>query len=229
MKIIFLNVWGNEMRDELVSYIEEQAFSTDIFCFQEATDGMKLRCERALVGYNEISNHKYISNDDNFEMSMFIKKDIELVSSGTLFADDMRFGLALYAEIKMGDRLINVCNAFGRARPSEKMDNPDRLQFSLELIKYFENNGTSVIIGGDFNLEKTTESVGVFERHGYRNLIADFNIQTTRNHLVWDRFPDNKMYYSDYAFLNSKVQLKSFEVVDNEVSDHLPLILEIEA
>ncbi len=227
MKVIFLNVWGDEMRNELVPYIEQQATDTDIFCFQEATDAMKRSCAHALVNYQEISSFKYISDNDNFALSTFVKKDIELLSSGTLLADDMNVGSAVYAEVKYGNNRISICNVFGRARPSEKLDNPDRLQFSSDLIEFFKDKDEPVIIGGDFNLEHTTESIGMFERYHYRNLITEFAIKTTRNHLVWDRFPDNKMYYSDYVLVNDKIRLDSFVVEDNEVSDHLPMVVRI--
>lgn len=228
MKLVFLNVWGDEMRDELVPYLEKQTNDTDVFCFQEATDSMRQSCAHALADYREISDYKYITDDDSFALSMFIKKDIELLSSGTLFAGDMSIGLAVYAEIKLGDNNAYICNAFGRARPNEKLDNPDRLRFSQGLIEFFKGKDAPVIIGGDFNLGLSTESVGMFKQHNYRNLITEFSVKTTRNHLIWDIYPDNKMYYSDYVFLNDKTRLKSFAVDDNEVSDHLPMILEIE-
>jgi len=227
MKLVFLNVWGDEMRNELVPYIEEQAIDTDVFCFQEVTDNMKHFCASALTNYQEISDNKYISDGDSFPLSIFIKKGIELVSSGTLFADDMSVGLAIYAEIKIGENITYICNVHGRSRPSDKLDNTDRLRFSQGLVEFFNDKNVPVAIGGDFNLEFTTESVGVFSKYNYRNLIKEFNIITTRNHLVWDKYPNDKMCYSDYVFLNSKIELKSFVVEKNEVSDHLPMILQI--
>lgn len=227
MKFVFLNVWGEEMRDELVPYLKNQATDTDVFCFQESTDSMKLSCANTLDDFQEISDYKYLSDVDSFPISIFVKNGIELISSGTLFASDMTVGLALYAEIKVGNNRTYVCNVFGRSRPSEKLDNPDRLRFSRQLIEFFKDKDTPVIIGGDFNLGITTKSIDMFTQHSYRNLITEFNIKTTRNHLIWDRYPDNKMLYSDYVFLNDKTQLTSFEVEDSEVSDHLPMILQI--
>lgn len=228
MKIVYLNVWGSEMTDNLVSYLEEQASDTDIFCFQEATGEMRRQSAHVFTGYDEISDYKYLAADDDFSQSILIKKGIELVSSGTILAEDRGVGLAVYVEIKIGDGLVYICNVHGRAQPSNKLDNPDRLRFSSGLIDFFKNKDGPIIIGGDFNLELTTESVEIFQKHDYRDLIKECNIQTTRNHLTWDRYPGNEMYYSDYVFLNNKVDLKNFTVQDNEVSDHLPMILEIE-
>lgn len=228
MKIIFLNAWGDEMRDELVLYIEAQAADTDIFCFQEATDKVKRSCAGALAGYRELSDYKYISDDDNFPQAMYIKNDIEVVSSGTLFANDPGIGLALYAEIKVGESCMYVCNVHGRARPNEKLDNAERFRFSSKLIQFFDEIHAPIVIGGDFNLEAETDSIGMFEKNGYRDLIKEFGIKTTRNHFAWDKYPGHELYYSDYVFLNETIQLQYFAVRDNDVSDHLPLILQVE-
>lgn len=72
-----------------------------------------------------------------------------------------------------------------------------------------------------------TQSIEMFTQRGYRDLIQEFSIDTTRNHLAWNRHP-TKMYYSDYVFLNEGVTLKSFIVPKNEISDHLPMLLEFE-
>lgn len=228
MKILFLNVWGNEMRDELLPYLQEHAADTDIFCLQEARDSMRLACAQVLSGFQEISSYKYISDDEYFSQSIFIKKDIKVIASGTLFADDLRVGLANYAKIKHGDNGMYVCNVHGRSRPNHKIDTPGRIQFSKRLIKHFKDKDAPVIIGGDFNLEPATTSVELFEERSYRNLIKEFAIKTTRNHFAWDRFPGNELYYSDYIFIDDTVVFQGFAVENNEVSDHLPMILRIE-
>jgi hypothetical protein len=67
----------------------------------------------------------------------------------------------------------------------------------------------------------------MFKNNGYKNLIGDYQIITTRNNLAWSLYPD-KQYFADYVFASPEIKVKSFEVPNNEVSDHLPLILEIE-
>ena len=226
MKIVFLNVWGSCMQKSLVDYLKQQASDTDIFCFQEATDNMKHACAAALSDYREISDYKYISEHENFPQSIFVRKNIAILSSGTLMDHDMDRGLAVYAKVIVEGSELYICNAHGKSRPVEKQDDAGRLAFSQGLINFFGDKDVPVVIGGDFNLLPETESIKMFERNGYRDLIKGFAIDTTRNHLVWDRYPV-KMHYSDYAFLNNKVQLVDFNVPKNEVSDHLPLVLTI--
>ena len=68
----------------------------------------------------------------------------------------------------------------------------------------------------------------MFQKYGYLDLIKKFGIKTTRNEVAWENYPDNKQYFSDYVFVNPEAKIKSFSVPDLEISDHLPLILEIE-
>lgn len=227
MKIIFLNVWGGTRESELTNFIKEETKDTDIFCFQEATEEMRQRCHAALQGYKELSDYKFINENDSFSQSIFIKENLELLSSGTLLSQEKESGSAIYAEVKTETGSLYVCNVHGIAYPGDKLDNPGRLIQSQEIIAFFKDKDAPVVIGGDFNVELHTKSVGTFQDHGYQDLIKQFNIDTTRNHFAWDRYPDNKQYYSDYLFLNDKVTYKKFLVPKNEVSDHLPLILEM--
>lgn len=226
MKLVYLNVWGDHMRDELVDFLVDQTQDTDIFCFQEATDSMKRRCQDILSNYVEIKDDKYISEHDLFLQSIFVKKTIDVVSSGTLLDKSKTdYGLALYIEVKSGDETMYVCNVHGTARPHNKLDSPGRIHQSEEIIEFFKDKDVSVVIGGDFNMEPKTESIEMFENAGYRDLIKEFAIDTTRNNLAWERFP-TKMYYSDYVF-TKKLKVEHFSVPKNEISDHLPLIVEV--
>jgi endonuclease/exonuclease/phosphatase family metal-dependent hydrolase len=227
MKIVFLNVWGGKTQDVLVDYIKQQTRDTDIFCFQEATDEMKRLSADVLSDYTEISDFKYFSDKDNFPQSTFIKKGMEILSSGTLMAGEVDCGLAIYSEIKVEGGSVYICNVHGKAQPGNKLDDIGRLKQSQTIIDFFKDKNIPIIIGGDFNISPGTQSIEMFTRHGYRDLISEFSIDTTRNHLAWDRHP-TKMYYSDYIFVNEMVQLERFEVPKNEVSDHLPMLLEIE-
>lgn len=226
MKIVFLNVWGGAVKDKLACYLEHQVHDTDIFCFQEATETMRQQCRDVLSGYQEFSEYKYRSETDSHSQAIFVRNNIAVLSSDTLASSDRDYGLAIYMEVQTKNDTFFICNVHGNSRPVDKLDNPARITFSKEIITFFKDKKYPVVIGGDFNLMPDTESVEVFSRSGYRNLIKDFAIDTTRNHLAWDRF-EQKMYYSDYVFLNDKVQLKNFSVPKNEVSDHLPLLVEV--
>lgn len=225
MKIVYLNVWGDHMRDELVDFLVDQTQDTDIFCFQEATDTMQQRCRDTLSDYTEVKDYKYISEKDVFSQSIFVKNTMDIISSGSLLdKSKIDYGLALYVEVKCGDETMYVCNVHGTARPHNKLDSPGRIRQSEEMIEFFKDKDTPILIGGDFNMEPKTESITSFENAGYTDLIKQYAIDTTRNNLAWERFP-TKMYYSDYIF-TKKLKVEHFSVPKNEISDHLPLIVQ---
>jgi endonuclease/exonuclease/phosphatase family metal-dependent hydrolase len=68
----------------------------------------------------------------------------------------------------------------------------------------------------------------MFGDAGYCNLITANRIRTTRNKYVWEKFPDTPQLDSDFMFVGPGVKVIKFEVPDILVSDHLPMLLEIE-
>lgn len=228
MKIVFLNVWEGELLDAVTEFIREQSLDTDVFCFQEFSDKMSVATKDILFGYEKHSASKPEEGTVPFQLTTFVRKDIERVSSGILLKNLVGGGVAIYVQIQIGNNSVYVCNVHGISKPSEKSDTPIRLKQSKELIDFFEEKEGAVIIGGDFNLFSDTKSVQMFEENGYKDFIKDFSIKTTRNHYAWDIYPI-PYYHSDYVFMKSDfLKIKNFSVLDNEISDHLPLILEVE-
>lgn len=226
MKVVFLNVWYGGKGEELVGYIKQQAPDTDVFCFQEADDRTKQLLASTLSNYQFFSAFKFVQKGTAFPQATYVKDHIEVVSSGEILRGLDGGGLALYVELNIGGKSMYVCNFHGIPRPG-KLDNPLRLQQSEGLINFFKDKQGSQIIGGDFNILPDTESIRMFEAKGYKDLIKSFGIKSTRNKLAWGRYPDNPLYFSDYIFTSPDVDIKDFQVIDNEISDHLPLILEI--
>lgn len=231
MKLVFLNVWWGKVENSLAKFIKEQAHDTDIFCLQEVSGEAQALCRATIPDYEEIVAHKGIIKDNHFFQVIYVNKKSKLLSSGTLFENQDDSGLAIYIEIQFAGHNLYILNFHGTWRPLNKLDSPEKIRQSEELIGLFEDKKGQKIIGGDFNLFPETESIRLFEGSNYRNLIKDFHIPTTRNRLGWDRFPPpkyEKQLYSDYVFVSPDVKVKNFSVPDIEVSDHLPMILEIE-
>lgn len=222
MKIIFLNIWQSELKDPLQNFISHHAQSTDLFCLQEVDQKSQDLCSKILPTFTSIGAYKYHSEEEYFEIATYYPNHLPNPNSDIMLANDKDLGLGINTHLNG----IDVCNFHGNSLPGPKQDDPNRLLQSQKIIEYYQNKTNPVIIGGDFNLEHNTQSVSLFEKSGYINLIKEYNIKTTRNHYVWDRYP-NKLYYSDYVFVSPNVTVKSFTVSNDEVSDHLPLIIEI--
>lgn len=227
MKIIYLNAWNGELGKNLNEFILQQSKDTDIFCFQEFSEDLKNTTDTILSDYTSFSAYKDLLHDgvSMFEQTMYIKRGLNVASDGTLLENQIDGGLALYVQLEINGKSLYVCNAHGISRPINKLDTTGRLKQSSDLIDFFQDKSGAKMIGGDFNLLPIAESIKTFEKNGYQNLVEKFNIETTRNHFAWDRYPDNKQLFADYIFISKDIVVDKFEVPINEISDHLPLIL----
>ncbi len=228
MKIVFLNIWNCTNRNFAEKFIKESLIDTDVFCFQEAYEKTKWLCKDLLFDYSVYADYRYVSDKDDFPEATYIKKNIDVISNRTLLLDLPSAGLALYTQLIFEGKNFHICNVHGVSKPGDKLDNDVRLQQSEMILTEFKNLDGIKIIGGDFNLDLNSKSVGMFEKSGYRNLIKDYSIPTTRNKYVWDRYPDTKQYYSDYVLVSGDAVVKDFKVPNSDASDHLPLLLTIE-
>lgn len=228
MKIIFLNAWRAELEDKIRAYLSSEVLSTDVFCLQEVDGGMRDVAEDILSEFNISSAEKDIVQNDRLAVSNFFKKEIDLQRSDLIIEGREELGLGLFSQIKIGNELINLGNIHGLPRPGPKLDTTERIEQSEQIIGFFETLGGRKIIGGDFNLLPDQKSITMFEDNGYIDLIKKYKIETTRNKHAWEKYPETVLYHSDYLFVSPDVKVKSFEVPDIEVSDHLPLVLEIE-
>ena len=76
------------------------------------------------------------------------------------------------------------------------------------------------ILCGDFNLHPETKSMKLLEQN-LKNLIVEFGITSTRSKL---HKRTNK--YADYIMVSEEIKINKFEAMDENVSDHLPLLLD---
>lgn len=81
------------------------------------------------------------------------------------------------------------------------------------------------IICGDFNLFPDTESINILSSH-FNNLCNSYQIKTTRPQS--NELSDKSRNVVDYVFVSKDIMVKTFEVIQNDVSDHLPLVIEFE-
>lgn len=82
-----------------------------------------------------------------------------------------------------------------------------------------------VIVVGDFNLLPNTESIKILNNE-LINLIEKYNIKSTRPN--FDDGLDSGNIVCDYIFVNDKVKVNDFKVINTDISDHLPLLLDFD-
>lgn len=102
-------------------------------------------------------------------------------------------------------------------------------ELTLEACTKIKNIALEVsypsIITGDFNLFPDTKSMKVFDGK-FTNLCNKFDIKTTRPQS--NELSSKTRNVVDYILVSEGVKVNDFKVIDSDVSDHLPLILEFE-
>lgn len=115
---------------------------------------------------------------------------------------------------------VLIGNLHGYWIPESKGDTPERLAQSDKILEFFARYNCPKIICGDFNLNPDTESIKKLENAGLTNLIKQYGITNTRS-----KHHTRKDKFADYVFVTKDIKVNDFRVLDEHVSDHLPLFL----
>lgn len=240
MKLITLNTWGGRVHKPLLKFLSEYQ-DIDIFCFQEIYHNST----KEIVGseyYDDSFNlHSDIKNiliehngyfrpsfGETYGLSIFVKKDIKITGEGDLLIYDVPGYITggnhprnlHWIEFNKDDNRITVVNVHGLWNGNGKTDTPDRLEQSRRIKEFIDSIKGEKVLCGDFNLLPDTESVKILES-GMKNLIKEYGITSTRSSLY-----TKPVKYADYIFTSPEIEVKDFKVLQDEVSDHLPLLLE---
>lgn len=250
MKLISLNTWGCRTEELIFDYIRENAESTDIFCFQEILKGGNGKTDRGEIksAYEDIakilSHHTgYFSEygeggyygesskglDFKFGIASFVKNglkqsfvdNVELRDPNRKWSDySGRFAVGISLAVVVEN--YAVINIHGLWQNSIKTDTEAKIEQSKRIIDLAGKIKGKKVICGDFNLLPETKSIQILGNE-YKNLIQEYGIKSTRSSLY-----SKEIRYSDFAFTDKDIVVNNFSVPDLNVSDHLPLVLEVE-
>ena len=187
---------------------------------------MRKLCEEALRDYSPTFAYKEIEGD-NFSSATYVHPRVQILETEILLPNEKALGLGIVTEVLNQGKRLNICNFHGRWKPGDKRDTLEREEQSKRIIQYFSSVSGPKIIGGDFNLDIETESVRMLEAAGYRNLIREYRVRTTRNRIAWEMYPETPQLHSDFIFVSPDVSVASLEVPEIVISDHLPMILNV--
>lgn len=252
MKLITLNTWAGRAYGPQIEFLKERARDTDIFCFQEVYHGaekFELPGDNAVTDMylqytkllKEFSGEKATANVHEvgeekipYGLALFVRKDIEVLERGvheifTLTEPvKLRDGLVLwnrllqYVTIPYGNTTVTIFNLHGLYTGGGKDDESLRLEQSKRIRKFMNEHLGEKILCGDFNLNPNTESLAILEE-SMRNLIKENNVTCTRSH-----YYEKPGKFADYILVSPGISVKNFQVLQDVVSDHLPLMLEFE-
>lgn len=128
-------------------------------------------------------------------------------------------------DFSIGQKQFTVVNIHGTAFPGDKLDTQFRIEHAIKLKEFLKTKSGAKIVTGDFNLLPETQSIKILEDN-MRNLIKEFHIEKTRSNLSPYAKRDDFQKFADFTFVSNDISVKTFQVPDIEISDHLPMILE---
>lgn len=202
---------------------------------------------KVLKNYNGFLATPFLSGYDlkdkvDFDLTIgqaiFVRKGIKVISEQTVFVYGKDGPVSMWnikrlkkryldiprnmqcITIKIGSKKVLIGNVHGFWMPISKKDSTHRISQSNNIKQVFDSFKGPRILCGDFNLHPDTKSMRLLEEH-MKNLIMEFGITSTRSKL---HKRANK--FADYIMTSDEINVEGFEVVNKNVSDHLPLLLE---
>ena len=228
---------------QLIPFLKREAQTTDIFCFQEMITSLgnssKDKDVFSILA-KELPNFQGFfepaqDEGDGIEsgLAMFVKKTDPIDKEGDFFVyrtrnamiggDGRTIGKNIqFIQFPKSDKEYTVVNFHGLWTGDGRGDTEERLSQSKKLKEFLNIIGGTKIICGDFNLTLDTKSVSIIDEN-MRNLIRESGITSTRNRFF--EFPDK---YCDYILVDPDVKVNDFKVLEDEISDHLALVLDFD-
>lgn len=167
----------------------------------------------------------------DFGQAMFFKNEVSVLSTGetSVFRDKGGFIVGdntsqpralQHAEIEKDGKKYAIANFHGTWTGGGKGDTESRIEQSQKVKRALDALSGSKILCGDFNLAPDTESIAILEE-GMENLIKTYGVASTRS-----EFYKKPLKFADYILISPGVMVNDFKVLQEPVSDHLPLQLD---
>ena len=188
-------------------------------CFYESDDITPHRDFGGLMeqGLDFYSKYKIQSAENIFYFKSFNYS----TSPDQWKADNQARSLGKYM-VEVNGKKLQIINVHG-IWSADKEGNQHTIEQSEFIINLLKDSNLPTIISGDFNLHPDTKSISILNNH-FNNLITNYGIKRTRPDFKDTIDRGNNVV--DYIFVNDQVKVNDFKVIETEISDHFPLIIE---
>jgi endonuclease/exonuclease/phosphatase family metal-dependent hydrolase len=127
-------------------------------------------------------------------------------------------------ELTIKDQSVQILNLHGIWNQSREGD--DRTMRQCEyLVAVAARKDMPTIICGDFNLTPDSASIQYLDKY-FRNLTTEFSIRATRPDFKDAIDTGNEIV--DYIFVDKRINVNDFSVIETDISDHFPLVLDFD-
>ena len=253
LKVIQLNLWKGRFFDEACEFLRSE--SPDVVFLQEVTTGglnlykdqkadlfEELKVRLGISGvYDCVMRFKQLPDDcfGNAILSKLpiIKSQVVTMRDGGLFEYDFEHKgdlekdrpyvprHLLDAEIDAhGTKIHAICIHGAWTRPPT--DTGEALRQADIIVDHIKSLGDEpFIVGGDFNMPPESKVIKKISAVS-KNLMEGLDISQTLNpriHTLKD-----KGFLVDYIFTSWHFSVKSIEIAQVDISDHLPVVAEVD-
>jgi endonuclease/exonuclease/phosphatase family metal-dependent hydrolase len=242
MKLISLNTWGARAGLPLIKGFFEKYRDADVFCLQEIWQTKDLSIIEArdprlvpdllehIVSYLPEFNYFFRPQYRGiYGLATFVRKTISVENEGELFVFKHQgyenpesvgnHGRNIqYLTLRTNSGPLTIINFHGLWNGQGKSDTDDRILQSQKIADFIKGLRNPYILAGDFNLVPSSESFKILAEACPRDLVAEYGVKSTRS----SYYPKAERL-ADYILTCNQTQTSSFEVLPDEVSDHLAL------
>lgn len=252
IKFISLNIFeGGLLFDNIHSFLDRE--QPDIIAFQEVNNGTdpnlqpNLRSiqelEKMLPGYNhffapeillrypegkiDIGNAIFSKYPISKEKTVFLNVPYGEYDTVPIGGDFSKHPKNMQCcEISVNGQTLYVCNLHG-IWGLDGVDNEDRLRMSDLIVKEVDGK-KNVILAGDFNLKPNTKTIQNIEEHLTNVFKGELETTFNLERKDLERFPGYATAVVDMIFTSQDLTVTKHTCPKVDVSDHLPLIIEVE-
>ena len=241
MKILQLNIWTGRIKGALLEFFKNNDF--DVICLQEAVwagDNERLSNFFATVEQiKEASGLKYEMKSSNWSMEIFsdgdkmeqgnvilsrykiTSEESKLVYGKLSLANSIKdfYEHAYTLQIAKLENGLTIVNHHGYWQPNP-IGNDDTIKAMKKVSESVQKIKGPVVMCGDLNV--IHDSPAMRELDFLRDLTAEYNLKNTLSGL---KFVGEVA--CDHILVNEQIEVADFKVLDDLISDHKPLLLEI--
>lgn len=242
MKILQLNIWSGRLAKVLVEMLQEQ--DADVVCIQEA---VRLPEDRAVffttidviaerAGYKHVyfapqMQLRMMRRMSDLGLAILSKEPLEdthdfftygeYLQDADFLEDGYNNRNVQHATVTHNGVPLHILNHHGYHVPDHKEGNEITIEQSQKISEYINSLDGEVVFCGDLNLAPESPSIKIYEDIGLVNHIVEAGYTDSRNRLT------AKSGICDYIFTSPDLPVKNFKVLDDVVSDHQALVIEM--
>ncbi len=247
-KFIQINIYKGKYLNDLLKFLKEQ--DPDFISLQEVSGGADNLCEdKSLSLFEHLKGHLLLFGSEKHDYDLTDSQGFmgNAVLSKHKLIDTKVIPLKSYVQIDLktskdqnfwpnGPRHLLDCTyivdglnihamSVHGAWTAPPADTDETLRQSRIISAHLKNTNEPFLLGGDFNNVIQSKTIGLINEVS-NNFLLNSGILETTNPKVHKIAP--RGYLIDFIFASRDIKLKKLTVPKITVSDHLPVIAEVE-